>query len=130
MSSATTPKSDLFQTAKAVLIMSLFALVFILIVVAKDNITSFACNDARLAGICSILTAPSASAGSDQLIASRLTSACVDPHGLKISVAFDVPMKGVANVQVFTTGDDYFPSDQGLADSVRTNTVIPSETDH
>jgi hypothetical protein len=54
----------------------------------------------------------------------------VDKHGLKISVAFDVPVKGVANVQVFTTGDDYFPSDQGLADSVRTNTVIPSETDH
>jgi hypothetical protein len=54
MSSATTPKSDLFQTAKAVLIMSLFALVFIVIVVVKDNITGFICNDARLTGICSI----------------------------------------------------------------------------
>jgi hypothetical protein len=54
----------------------------------------------------------------------------LDTDGLKISVAFDEPLVGASNVQVFTTGDDYFPSEQGISDSFRMNMTISDASDH
>lgn len=53
----------------------------------------------------------------------------MDPQGLKISVALDAPLSGEANIQVFTTGEDVFPSEQGMADSYETSILISNSTD-
>src|SRR5687767_2262837 len=133
MSSDKIPKSDRLQILTAVVFMSLFAAVF-LIIVSKDNITSLVCNYAGayngFAGICSDRTSPPTSAISSQFISSKITSACLDDQGLKISAGFNESLTGVANIQVFSTGDDYFPSEQGLADSFKISMTIPTAVDH
>jgi hypothetical protein len=122
-------KSDRFQTLTAVLFMALFAAVFLLIAVPKGNVTSLVCNYLGtydvLARMCSNL--PSVGpAGPDHLVTSRITSACIETEGLRISVAFDQPLTGATHIQVFTTGDDYFPSEQGISDSFKMSMTIPS----
>jgi hypothetical protein len=86
----------------AVLFMGLFAAVFIA-VAAKDNITSLVCNYASgydgFSRICPNLPSPPSSLGSGQPVASRITAACLDSEGLNISVAFDEPLRGAANIQ-------------------------------
>ena len=126
-------KSDRFQIMTAVLFMGLFAAV-VIAVAAKDNIASFVCNYASgydgFSRICSNPSSPPSSLGAGLHVASRITSACLDREGLKISVAFDKPLTGAANIQVFSTGDDYFPSEQGLADSFKISMTIPTAVDH
>jgi hypothetical protein len=109
-----TSKSDRSQTVKAVLFMGLFAAVLIIVALARNNES---------------ISLPGATP-SGELVVSRITSACLDNEGLKISVVFDEPLTGTANIQVFTTGDDYFPSDQGISDSFRMNENVSNETDH
>src|SRR5687768_13971188 len=130
----TPKKSDRFQIMAAVLFMTLFAAVFLIVVVPKDSIKSFVCNYARdfdaFAQTCSNLPATIGSEGSDSIVTSKITSACLDAQGLKISIAFDTPLTGVANIQVFSTGEDFFPSEQGISDSFKMNLIIPSAADH
>jgi hypothetical protein len=133
MDSDKTPKTDRFQVMAAVLFMTLIAAVFLLVVMPKDNITSFVCtsigNSAIFARICSD-SPPLRPAGSSQIVASRIVSACLNREGLKISVAFDEPLTGASDIQVFTTGDDYFPSEQGISDSFKMNMTVHSAAGH
>jgi hypothetical protein len=126
-------KSDRFQIMVAVLFMSLFAAVFLIIVVPKDNIMNLVCSyvgvDDRFSSICPDLPSPTASV-SGQLVTSRIKSACVDADGLKISIAFDAPLSGEAHIQVFSTGPDFFPSSQGMTDTYEISTTIASAIDH
>jgi hypothetical protein len=128
------PKTDRFQVMTAVLFMTLFAAVFLIIVVPKDNLRNFMCTYVRdfdaFAQMCSISSLPPLATGSDQLVAARITSACLDSEGLKMTVTFDEPLVGTSNIQVFSTGEDYFPSEQGISDSFRMNLAIPSAADH
>jgi hypothetical protein len=128
------PKSDRFQVMAAVLIMTLFAAVFLLVVVPKDNITNFICNYVKnydaFAQTCSNSSSAPLIPGSNQLIASRITSACLDSEGLRISVVFDQPLTGASDLQIFTTGDDYFPSEQGISDSFKMNMTVHRAADH
>lgn len=123
MSSDKLPKSDRIQIMTAVLLMGVFAAIFLIAGLPRENITGFVCNYtegyASFARMCS-----------SQLVVSKITSACLDSQGLNISIAFDVPLTGVADIQVFSTGDDYFPSEQGLADSFKINMTIPTAVDH
>ena len=128
MSSATTNESDRSQTLTAVIFMSLFAAVLLIFVTAKDRIGSFFCSNEAFAGMCSDQYPADTIAIPNQLINSEIVSACVDTQGLKISIALDAPLAGVANIQVFTTGEDVFPSEQGMADSFRTSMAIPGST--
>jgi hypothetical protein len=124
-------KSDRSQTLTAVLFMGLVAALFLLIALPQ-NLTAFVCSlageSAMFAGMCSDTSAPTPSGGS-QIVASRIISACLNSEGLKLSVAFDKPLTGTSNIQVFTTGDDYFPSEQGISDSFRMNMNISSAAD-
>lgn len=134
MSLDKTPKSDRFQIMTAVFIMSIVAIVVIIAGLPKGGITKFVCNYAGgfdgLAERCSDQQSPTPRVGSGQLISSRVNSACLDTDGLKISIAFDEPLAGTANVQVFSTGEDYFPSEQGISDSFRINVTIPEAVDN
>jgi hypothetical protein len=129
MSQGMTPRSDLFQTVKAVLIMSLFALASILIVLAKDNIMSFVCSNDNLVGMCSNQPSSHPPVISDRLVASRIDLACVDADGLKVSVAFEEPVTGEASVQIFSTGPDFFPSEHGMTDTYEEHISITNAAD-
>jgi hypothetical protein len=130
----TPTKSDQFQVMTAVLFMTLFAAVFLFIAVPKDDITKFVCNYARdfdaFVRMCSNFPSPVGTAVSDQLITSKINSACVDAQGLKIFVAFDVPLTGEAHIQVFSTGPDFFPSARGLTDTYETSMILTTPVDH
>jgi len=130
MFSVTTPKSDRFQILTAVLFMSVFAIIFLIVVIGKDNIMSFVCNNEGFMGICSNLPSPLTSAGSGQLVASKINSACVDDQGLKMLISFESPLTGEANIQVFSTGPDFFPSEQGMTDTYEMSTKITTAVDH
>lgn len=125
------PKSDRFQTLTAVLFMGLFAALFLIIVVPQ-NIAGFVC---RLTGDSSMFSRMCSDlpvlvpTDANPIVASRVISACLSNDGLKLSVAFDEPLTGASNIQVFTTGDDYFPSEQGISDSFRMNTTVHSAAD-
>jgi hypothetical protein len=93
----------------------------------KDNMASFACQYKVFEKICPNLL--SSAINSEELTKSQIDSACVDIDGLKISVAFGAPVNGEASVQVFTTGEDVFPSEQGMEDSFRMSIAIPDITD-
>lgn len=125
MSLDKTPKSDRFQIIRAVLFMGFFAVLFLIIAVPKDRFTSFVCSYAigfdGFAQICS---------DSGQLITSKINSACVDAQGLKISVAFDVPLTGEAHIQVFSAGPDFFPSALGMTDTYEIGMTITTAVDH
>ena len=125
-------KSDRFQILTAVLFMGLFA-ASLLLIALPQNISAFVCSftgrAAIFAGMCSDTPFPTPS-GESQIVASRIISACLNSDGLKLSVLFDQPMTGASDIQVFTTGDDYFPSEQGISDSFRMNTTVPSAADH
>jgi hypothetical protein len=126
-------KSDRFQIIAAVLFMGLFATILLIVAMPKNQITSFVCNSLGAARLfdrmCS--SVPSSTApGMDALVASRITSVCLDSDGLRMSVAFDEPLTGASNIQVFTTGDDYFPSEQGISDSFRMKLSLPDAADH
>jgi hypothetical protein len=120
MSSEKTRISDRFQILTAVLFMTLFAAVFLLVIAPKGNITNFVCNSIGdwelLDRICADVPIPPPE-GSGEFIAARITSACVDTQGLKISILLDEPLMGAANIQVFSTGPDFFPSEQGMTDT-------------
>jgi hypothetical protein len=134
MSQDKSPRSDRFQIMTAVALMSLFAIVILVAGLPKGSMTNFVCSYVRdydgFSGLCSDRTTPPTPASSDQLIASKINSVCLDDQGLKISAAFDEPLTGVADIQVFSTGDDYFPSEQGLADSFKISMTIPTAVDH
>jgi hypothetical protein len=127
------PKSDRFQILTAVVFMVVFAALFLIIAVPQSNMTVFVCryagNSTIFARMCSDLPSPR-SAGSSQIVASRVISACLNREGLAISVAFDEPLTGASDIQVFTTGDDYFPSEQGISDSFKINMTVPDAADH
>ena len=133
MSSEKTRTSDRFQIITAVLFMSLFAALLLGLAMPKNQVTGLVCNymgdSAVFARMCSSVPSPVVR-GPDMLVTSRITSACLDTDGLKISVAFDEPLVGASNIQVFTTGDDYFPSEQGISDSFRMNMTISDASDH
>jgi hypothetical protein len=126
-------KSDRFQIIAAVLFMGLFAALLIILAVPKTQITGFVCNyvgqSKFFSRMCSDLPLASGS-GSGELVASRITSACLDGEGLRISVGFARPLLGASNIQVFTTGDDYFPSEQGISDSFRMSMTVADAVDH
>jgi hypothetical protein len=126
------PKSDRFQIITAVVFMTLFAALFLIIAVPQ-YITGFVCsftgNSPIFSRMCSNLPSPTPP-GASRIVASRVMFACLDSEGLKISVVFDEPLTGVSNMQVFTTGDDYFPSEQGISDSFKMNMSVPSVSDH
>ena len=120
------PKSDRAQTLIAVLFMSLFA-AFVLGIASKDSITGFVCQYEGFNKICATLSSSPSSA--DPLIASQITSACVGDDGLQISVVFRPPLFGEASIQVFTTGEDVFPSELGMADSFEMSMTMPDAAD-
>ena len=126
------PKSDRFQIITAVLFMGLFAALFLIVGVSKDNLRQFVCNYIgqydSFGTMCRNPATPPAE-GSSQLVASKIISACLDEGGLKLSVAFDEPVTGASNIQVFTTGEDYFPSEQGISDSFKMNMTIANAAD-
>ncbi|HSL46886.1 MAG TPA: hypothetical protein VK897_25840 [Anaerolineales bacterium] len=126
-------KSDRFQIITAILFMGLFAALLLILAMPRNQITGFVCNSLGGARVftqmCSHLPSP-ALAGSEELVASHITSACLDSEGLRISVAFAEPLVGASNIQVFTTGDDYFPSEQGISDSFRMSISLPDAADH
>ncbi|RPJ19686.1 MAG: hypothetical protein EHM33_29875 [Chloroflexi bacterium] len=128
------PKSDRFQTVTAVLFMSLFAVILLIAMVPKGNITSFVCNNVGdydgFASMCSSPPLGSTPTASGELIASQIDSACVDAEGLKISVAFDTALVGEALIQVFSTGPDFFPSARGLTDTYEVSKTISPAVDH
>ena len=125
-------KTDRFQTMTAVLFMGLFATVFLIITLPPGTVSRFVCNSARARDLfpqmCSAVPVPVPD-GPGQLVTSRITSACLNDEGLNISVAFDEPLTGASSLQVFTTGDDYFPSEQGISDSFRMSMTIPDAAD-
>lgn len=127
MASVTTPKSERSQILTAVLFMSIFVATVVLIILVKDNMASFACQYKLFENICTNLL--SSSIHSEEFTTSQINSACVDTQGLKISVAFGAPLKGEASIQIFTTGEDVFPSEQGMADSFKMSMAIPDITD-
>jgi hypothetical protein len=53
----------------------------------------------------------------------------VDSEGLQISVLIDEPLSGVADVQVFSTGPDFFPSEQGMTDTYEIGRTITDPVD-
>lgn len=128
MSFVTTPKSDRAQILIAVLIMSLLG-AFVLGIVAKDNITRFICQYPVFDKICASLSTSPGSINPDQITSSQITSACVDTQGLKISVVFVPSLVGEASIQVFTTGEDVFPSEQGMEDSFNMSMAVPDSVD-
>jgi len=134
MSQDKSPKSDRFQIVTAVVLMSLFAIVILVTGLPQGSMTNFVCSYVGgydgFSGLCSDRTTPPTTASSNQLIASKINSVCLDDQGLKISAAFAEPLTGVANIQVFSTGDDYFPSEQGLADSFKMSLTLPTAVDH
>lgn len=130
MSSLTTPKSERSQTLTAVIFMSLFVTVFVIIILAREGSWRFVCQYEGLEGLCTDPSSVSIPGVSDPLIASEVISACVDADGLRLSVAFGSPLAGEADIQVFTTGEDVFPSERGMSDTFITTTAIPAETDH
>ncbi|HSL29481.1 MAG TPA: hypothetical protein VK900_09805 [Anaerolineales bacterium] len=127
------PPSDRLQTVTAVLFMGLFAAILLIITLPPGTIPNFLCNSAgardALPRMCSSVPA-SGPEGSGQLITSTITSACLDGGGLNISVTFSEPLTGASTLQVFTTGDDYFPSEQGISDSFRMNMRLAGDADH
>lgn len=133
MSSDKSQNSNRFEIMRAVLFMSLIATSVLTIAVAKDNIMGFVCNYATgydgFSGMCSNQQSPTPE-GPGQVVTSQLTSACVDDQGLKISVAFDIPLTGEARIQIFSTGPDFFPSAQGMTDTYEFSTTIATEVDH
>jgi hypothetical protein len=127
------PKSDRFQIMTAVLFMGLFAAVFLIITLPKDSITSFVCNYTRdyaaFTRMCSGVPSQTPEA-SGELISATIASACVDLQGLKISVLIDEPLAGAANIQVFSTGPDFFPSERGMTDTYEISQPITTAVDH
>jgi hypothetical protein len=133
MSSEKTHRSDRVQIITAVLFMSLFAALLLIFAIPKNQIASWLCNYTGDRGIFARMCSgvPSQAAPEPkELVSSRITSACLDREGLRISVTFDEPLTGSSNIQVFTTGDDYFPSEQGISDSFRMSLTIADEADH
>jgi hypothetical protein len=114
--------------------MGLFAVVFLIAIVPKDNIASFMCNYVRgydvFARMCANLPSSAIPAASGEFVASRINSACVDAQGLKMSVVFDAALTGEALVQVFSTGPDFFPSTSGLTDTYEFNRTLTTAVDH
>jgi hypothetical protein len=110
--------------------MIVFATIFLLVVIGKDNIMSFVCNYEGFAGICSNLPSPLTSAGSGQFVASKIDSVCVDDNGMKMLISFESPLTGEARLQIFSTGPDFFPSDQGMTDTYETSRTITTAVDH
>jgi hypothetical protein len=125
-------KSDRFQIIAAVLFMGLFAALLILVAAPRNEITGLVCsiigNADVFARLCSGVP-PAAVQGPGELIVSRIVSACVDSEGLQISVLIDEPLTGVADVQVFSTGPDFFPSEQGMTDTYEISRTITSPVD-
>jgi hypothetical protein len=132
MSSEKTRGSDRFQILTAVLFMTLFAAVFLLVIAPKGNITNFVCNSIGdwdlLARMCADVS-PAAPPRSGELVASKIDSACVDAQGLKISVLFGEPLTGTADIQVFSTGPDFFPAEQGMTDTYEVSRTITTAVD-
>jgi hypothetical protein len=114
--------------------MTLFAVVFLIAIVPKDDITSFVCDYVRnydgFAQMCSNRPSGGTSTVSGEFVASRVDSACVDAQGLKISVAFDSALTGEALIQVFSTGPDFFPSARGLTDTYEVSRTLTNAVDH
>ena len=134
MSQDKSPKSDRFQIMTAVVLMSLFAIVILVAGLPKGSMTNFVCSYVRdydgFSGLCSDSTTTSTAVGSDQLVTSKITAACVDPQGLKISVAFDTPLVGEALIQVYSMGPDFFPSERGMTDTYEQSTTMANAVDH
>jgi hypothetical protein len=126
MSSVTTPKSDRSPTLTAVLIMTLVAAGFVMLIIVKDKIADLACQYPALEILCAGQAAPAID--SEGLTPSMLSSACVDARGLQISVALGSPLAGRADVQVFTTGQDVFPTDRGMSDTLDMSLDISAPT--
>lgn len=126
------PPSDRLQTVTAVLFMGLFATIFLIITLPPDTFSNFVCNTVGARDLfprmCSAVPVPGP-LGSGMVVASQITTACLNEDGLNISVAFNEPLAGTASLQVFTTGDDYFPSEQGISDSFRMSLRVPEEAD-
>lgn len=110
--------------------MSVIATILLIIAIGKDNIMSFVCNYEGFIGICSNLPSPPLSANPDRLVPSRIDIACVGDHGLKILTRFETPLTGDARIQVFSTGPDFFPSEQGMTDTYEMSTMITTAADH
>jgi len=128
MSSFTTPKSDRSQTIIAVLFMSLFA-AFVLGIASKDSITGFVCQYESFNKICATMSSLPPRINPDKFVTTQINSACVNDQGLQISVVSGPPLFGKANIQVFTTGEDVFPSESGMEDSFRMSMAIPDAAD-
>lgn len=127
MSSVTNPKSDRSQTLIAVIFMIGFVTTVVAIAAVKDGFSNFACRFSVLENLCANPALPTID--SDEFTTSRISSACVDPDGLKISVDFGALLAGEANIQVFTTGEDVFPTERGMSDSFEMDLAIPVPTD-
>ena len=132
MSSDKASKSDRSQTLTAVLFMGLFAAVFLIITLPKDSLTSSACNYVRDYGLfsrmCSGVPALTPDV-SGEPIAARIVTACVDNQRLNVIVLIDEPLVGAANIQVFSTGPDFFPSEQGMTDTYEISRTITTAVD-
>ena len=132
MSLDKTPKSDRHQIMTAVFLMSIVAFVVIIAGLPKGGITKFVCNYAGgfdgLAGTCADLQSPT-SIVSNQFVTSRITAACVDDDGLKLSVEFEQPLTGNIHIQIYSTGPDFFPSERGMTDTYESTMQIANAVD-
>lgn len=107
--------------------MSLFVAIFVLFVRVKDNLSNFACQYQAFKTLCTNALSPVINSG--EVTTSQIRSACVDTRGLKVSMVFGRTLAGKASIQVFTTGEDVFPTDWGMSDSFETSLVISAATD-
>jgi hypothetical protein len=132
MSSEKARTSDRFQIITAVLFMSLFAALLLVIALPENSITNFVCSYTEGTGVfaqmCSKPSSPLPQ-GTGQFIPSRIHFACVDDQGLRISIQFDQPLAGAASIQVFSTGPDFFPSEQGMTDSYEVSQTMNTAVD-
>jgi hypothetical protein len=97
-----------------------------MLIIAKDKITELACQYPALEIICAGQAVPAID--SEGVTPSMISSACVDTRGLQISAALARPLAGKANVQVFTTGADVFPTERGMSDTLGMSLDISAPT--
>jgi hypothetical protein len=109
--------------------MSVFAVILLIALVPKGSLSGFVCDYLGMDGISGRLCPNLQPAAPTGTVASRIDSACVDAQGLKIAITFDPAVTGEAQIQVFSTGPDFFPSARGLTDTYETSRTLTTATD-
>jgi hypothetical protein len=121
--------SDRFQIVIAVAFMGFLAVLLLVVLVSRTTLRTTLCGFEILSPICSNQQPVVALPQSEEFIPSRIDIACVDAEGLKVTILFDEPVTGEALVQVFSTGPDFFPSEQGMTDTYEISTRFDNSSE-